>query len=89
MLKEETKQLLTILEVAYPSNYRNLNPEERRNTLVTYYDMFAEYPTELIVMALKNYIKVNQYPPTIAGLREQAEMHQDKDTPVVHWNKGK
>jgi hypothetical protein len=89
MLKEETKQLLTILEVAYPSNYRNLNPEERRNTLVTYYDMFAEYPTELIVMALKNYIKVNQYPPTIAGLREQVEMLLDKDTPVELWNKVK
>lgn len=89
MQREETKQLMSILQISYPSHYRNMSVEEKKQTLAIYYDMFAEYPTELIVMALKNYIKVNQYPPTIAGLREQVEMLLDKDTPVELWNKVK
>lgn len=86
MLKEETGQLLAILEVAYPNNYKNASLEERRNTLSLYYDMFCEYPTPIIVQALKNYIKVNQYPPTIAGLQEQIDFLFNKQDPAELWN---
>jgi len=86
MEKEETKQLMTILQIAYPSHYRNMSIEEKKQTLILYHDIFNEIPAELIVQALKNYTKVNQYPPTIAGLQEQIDMLISKETLGELWN---
>ena len=84
--KKIPNKLLAILQISYPSTYRNMDQEEKRQTLSLYYDMFCEFPTPIIVQALKNYIKVNQYPPTIAGLQEQIDMIANKETPAELWN---
>lgn len=76
MEKNETKQLLTLLKVAYPKTYNNMTAEEMRETLTLYFEMFKEIETVVIVAALKNYIKKNVYPPTIAGLQEQINLIQ-------------
>ena len=89
MQREETKQLMSILQISYPSHYRNMSVEEKKQTLALYFEMFGHYPIEIVAMALKNYIGVNQYPPTIAGLREQVEMLLNKETPAELWNKVK
>lgn len=74
MILEETKQLLEILKVSYPNNYKDMNKDQAINTLKLYHDFFGQYPTPLVVQALKNYIKANKYPPTIAGLQEQIDL---------------
>jgi len=71
MQKQDIKQLMTVLKVAYPSHYRDMTEEEMRQTASLWYEMFAEYEVILVVKALNNYIKANKYPPTIAGLQEQ------------------
>lgn len=85
MKKEETKQLLEILKVAYPRHYANLTQQSAREILNLYYDIFKEVPTEIVVIALKNYIKVNKYHPSIAGLWEQVEMLTDTNTAEILW----
>lgn len=74
MTLEETKQLLTILKLSYPNNYKDMSKDQAINTVKLYYDFFGEHPTPLVVQALKNYIKSNKYPPTIAGLQEQVDL---------------
>lgn len=86
MKKEETKQLLEILKVAYPRNYANITQQSAREILSLYYDVFKDVPTETVVMALKNYIKANKYPPSIAGLWEQVELLTDTNTAEKLWN---
>ncbi len=86
MQKHETNELLTILSVAYPNHYKNISDEQKKQTLALYYTMFEPYPSELVSHALKNYIRVNQYPPTIAGLQEQIDLLQGTEqTPAQLW----
>lgn len=88
MEKQDTRQLLEILRVAYPSHYRNMSEPDQRQTLALYYECFRQVPTDVIVYALKNYIKANQYPPTIAGLQEQIELlSPKKETSSDLWVK--
>lgn len=87
MEKSETKKLLEILKTAYPKTYQNITEEQARNMLSLYFDMFKEYETEIVVFALKNYIKENEYPPTIAGLQKQIDLIiSDEDTDIELWN---
>ena len=87
MEKSETKKLLEILKTAYPKTYQNITEEQARNMLSLYFDMFKEYETEIVVVALKNYIKANEFPPTIAGLQKQIDLIiSDEDTDIELWN---
>lgn len=85
MKKEETKQLLEILKVAYPQNYANITEQSAVGILSLYYDIFKDTPTETVVIALKNYIKANKYPPSVAGLWEQVELLKDTNTTETLW----
>lgn len=74
MLRGETNQLMKILSVAYPNTYRDFTDSQKIETMQAYYDFFGEYETPIVVQALRNYIKRNQFPPTIAGLQEQIDL---------------
>lgn len=87
MEKNETNQLMKILSMAYTNTYKDFTDEQKRETIQLYYDFFGEYQTPIVVQALRNYIKKNQYPPTIAGLQEQIDLLLNKeDTPTELWN---
>lgn len=84
MKKEETKQLLSILQVAYPNHYKSMDIDDKRQTLALYYEMFQGVDTTSIVKALKNYIKTNKYPPTVAGLQEQVDIMEKAEISVLY-----
>ena len=87
MTLQETQKMLVILKKAYPRYYTESTKEEVQETLLFYHDMFSEYPVEIVVTALKNYIKVNEYPPTIAGLQKQIDLiAPEEDTDIELWN---
>jgi hypothetical protein len=87
MLREETNQLMKILSVTYPNTYKDFTDAQKVETMQVYFDFFGEYPTPVVVQSLRNYIKKNQYPPTIAGLQEQIELLLNKgDTNIELWN---
>ena len=85
MRKEDTQQLLQILGTAYPSTYRTMDAEQKKQTLSLYYELFREVPAEIVVFALKNYIKANEYPPTPAGLQRQIDLLSNNTTPAELW----
>lgn len=86
MKREDIQKVLFILQNAYPNTYRKMTAEEMTQQIEFYLDMLGEYETPIVVAALKNYIKKNQYPPTIAGLTEQIELLLVKDTDQDKWN---
>lgn len=73
MTVDEMKKVLSILSTAYPKYYATMDSNEKWNQVNLYMDMFGKYPFDLVANALKNYIKVNEYPPTIAGLNKEVE----------------
>lgn len=77
MTIDEMKKVLSILSTAYPKYYAGMGAREKWNQVNLYMDMFGKYPLDLVANALKNYIRVNEYPPTIAGLSKEIERMRD------------
>ena len=71
-----TKKLLKILSTAYPKMYKDMSSEAKWEQVALYTDMFKDYPEEVVATALKAYIKVNEYPPTIAGIMKEINAMQ-------------
>ncbi len=87
MKLQETKNLLEILKMAYPSTYKNMAEGEAKSIVKFYHGFFSKYETPIVVQALRNYISKNQYPPTIAGLQEQIDLLlPQEETDIVLWN---
>lgn len=86
MQKEDIVKVLFLLETAYPNTYKNMDKKQKEMQVDFYLEMFGEYEAPIVIVALKNYIKKNQYPPTVAGLTEQIELLTKKDTDSDLWN---
>lgn len=86
MEREDIKKLLFILQQAYPSTYKNMSNDEKREQIDFYLVMFGAYEIQIVMLALKNYIKENQYPPTVAGIIEQIRLLTNEDTDSELWN---
>ena len=86
MEKHETKALLKILSAAYPKTYQSMGEEQKRELLALWHEMFAEYPGEIVALACKNYVRVNEFPPTIAGLSAQIRLLLERDSAAEAFN---
>lgn len=88
MNREETKKVLHILSTAYPKYFEKITTTGKMYQIDLYECMFYEYPVEIVIAALKSYIKVNEYPPSIAGLQKQIDliMPAEHDNAVDLWN---
>jgi len=85
---KETQQLLSILKMAYPNAYKSMSKEDAIETVKLYYDFFGEHQTPVVVQALKNYIKSNVYPPSVAGLIKEIELLTNKgNTSEELWSR--
>lgn len=88
MEKTDTNKVMEVLSTAYPNTYAKMPNEQRQKTMALYYEMFGQYPTEIVIYALKNYISENEYAPTIAGLTKQIQLlTRNDDTAADLWNK--
>lgn len=88
MTREETKKVLKVLSTAYPKHFANMSKADKLDQIDLYESMFAEYPAEIVVAALKAYIKNNEYPPSIAGLQKQIDLilpSREEDS-IELWN---
>lgn len=87
MNREETKRVLKILSVAYPRYFSGMSKEDKVDHINLYMDMFGGYPVEIVLPALNNYIRHNEYPPSIAGLQRQIDLlSPQKDDATELWN---
>lgn len=85
MKENDIKQLLTVLKLNYPAAYRDMSIEERKALVALWLDAFGGLDVEVVGHALKNYIKANKYPPTIAGLQEQIDLLIGTDNTEQLW----
>lgn len=87
MEEKDIKQLLTVLRLNYPATYRDMSIEDRRALVRLWHDAFGDLDVTLVGQALKNYIKANEYPPTIAGLQRQIDLLTTADDTDELWHK--
>lgn len=75
MSREETLKVLTLLQTAYPSFYRNQTPEQARNTASLWQTMFAEQSFDMVSAAVTALIatRAEGYPPTIGAVNEMIQ----------------
>ncbi len=86
MTHEEVKKALTVLKSAYPNTFKNLSSGEAQNILALYTQMLSEYPSDVVFVAIKNYIKENEYAPTIAGIINEIKKITSDTTLQDLWN---
>ena len=85
MDKKDCGTMMNILQANYPSTYRGLTEKEAQALLNLWHEMFQEYDREIVILALKNYIRCEKYPPTIAGMQEQIDLLINKDNISELW----
>ena len=62
--------MLGLLKSAYQTFYRAMSPEDAKNTLDLWAEMFADDDVRVVKLALKKLIETHQgYPPDIAALK--------------------
>lgn len=62
--------MLAILNAAYPTTFKNMSEATRKAQIEIWHFALSDEPAEIVITALKEYILSNQFPPTIAGLKE-------------------
>lgn len=85
MKENDIKQLLTVLKLNYPATYRDMSVEDRKALVALWLDAFGDMEVEIVGRALKNYVKANKYPPTIAGMQEQIDLLTGTDDTDELW----
>ena len=72
MTRSETTKILAILTAAFPGAYRNLNEEEANGVVSVWNLHFANFPADIVFMALNKAISTSKkYPPTICEVKEK------------------
>lgn len=66
MDKQQTTAALAIVKTAFPTFGRDIPPED---ILSLWSEIFSDDQFDLVAMAVKQYIRVEKYPPTIADIR--------------------
>ena len=86
MNEHDVRELLEVLKITYPATYRGMTPKDVAAIINLYLKLFGRYDKTIVARALENYIRVNQYPPTPAGIFEQIDFILGKETPAELWN---
>lgn len=73
MMKEETRQLLTVLRVNYPHSFARLSDEETFVFLDLWAEAFKDDPAELVVQAVKAIIygDKREFAPNIGQVKDR------------------
>lgn len=71
MNRKEILSMLSILKSAYPNFYRNITKQEAEQTVNLYEEMFKDYDSRIVLLAVKELINTYEYPPTIATIKNK------------------
>lgn len=82
MTREEVIRMLKYFNLAYKGFYEGSNVTEVANV---WFDAFKDEDIRVMGIAAKNYVKSNDFAPTIAGLTRQINLIKDKDTNADLW----
>lgn len=71
MTREEVITMMKYFQSAYKGFYEGANTA---NVLAVWLDAFKDVDGEYALIAAKNYVKSNDYPPTVAGVMKQIDL---------------
>lgn len=74
MNKQDTENVLNIVNASYPQYLKHMTPIERKTQLSVWYDLLGDYETPDVAASVKRHIATNKYPPSIADIRESIKL---------------
>lgn len=88
MTREETKAILSILQVAYPHFYKGQTKDELTKALDLWSMMFLDEPARIVTEAVKALLTTLKFPPTIADVKEKINLITQPApmTEIEAWN---
>ena len=89
MNRKEILSMLSILKSAYPNFYRNITKQEAEETVLLYEEMFKDYDSRIVLLAVKELINSYEYPPTIATIKNKiySLSNINEETDLDLWEK--
>lgn len=89
MNRQEILSMLTILKRAYPNFYKNFTKQEAEETVLLYEEMFKDYDSRIVLIAVKELINTYEYPPTIATIKNKiySLSNINEETDLDLWEK--
>ena len=82
MTREETKKMILYLHMAY----RDFCGDKDLTSVVNiWHDAFKDYDVKVVEIAAKNYVKTNEFAPTIAGIMKQIRQINKTETETDLW----
>ena len=82
MTRDDTKKLIFYLKMGYP-NF--CDDKDLAMVVDVWFDALRDEETRIVSQAAKNYVKANEYPPTIAGIVKQRDMIRYPETDTDLW----
>ena len=82
MTREQTKKMILYLHMAY----RDFCGDKDLTSVVNiWHDAFKDYDVKIVEIAAKNYVKTNEFAPTIAGIMKQIRQISKTETETDLW----
>lgn len=88
MKKEDMKDILFVIQNAYPRFYVNQTKEQLLQVLDLWTEMFEDYTAKEVAIAVKQVIKTSEFPPTIATITNEINKlkYINNDNEVEYWH---
>ena len=74
MNKQDTENVLNIVNVSYPQYLKHMTPMERKTQLAVWYDLLCGYDKSDVLTAVRKHVETSKYPPSIADVREKIKV---------------
>ena len=82
MTRDETKKMILYLHMAY----RDFCGDKDLTSVVNiWHDAFKDYDVKVMEIAAKNYVKTNEFAPTIAGIMKHIRQISKTETETDLW----
>lgn len=86
MSREEVITVLACLKVAYPNFYKDITKNDANEMIGLYQRQFANYDSNLVMVAVEEMIGMNTFPPSIAEIKEKIyDLTTEKKLPMDLW----
>ena len=79
----DTLELLQILSVSYPHDYKAVSKADVEKTLEVWHDIFKDYDKANIFICLKKLIKTRKEPPAISEILDEYNILEKQE--VSNW----
>lgn len=74
MNKQDTENVLNIVNASYPHYLKHLSQIERKTQLAVWYDLLRDCDKDDVLAAVRKHIETSKYPPSIADVREKIKV---------------